>query len=64
MIISKNPEKMEQGVLVLHLLKEEEIFRTFEDKLVTLLNQSSEQNFNDIEIKVGNDKENNIVKDQ
>ena len=64
MSISKNPEKMEQGVLVLHLLKEEEIFRTFEDKLVTLLNQSSEQHFNDNEIKVGNDKENDSVKDQ
>ena len=45
----------------LNLLKEEERLRTFEDKLVKLLNQRSEQNFNDIKIKVGNDKENNIV---
>ena len=46
----------------LKFLKEEEILITLQDKLVKLLNQSSEQNFNDIEIKVGNGKENDIIK--
>ena len=47
-----------------NLLKEEERLKLLEDKLVKFLNQNSEQNFNDIEIKVGNDKENDNVKDQ
>ena len=47
----------------LNFLKEEERLISLQDKLVKLLNQSSEQSFNDIEIKVGNGKENDIVKD-
>ena len=46
----------------LNFWKEKEILRTFEVKLVKLLNQSSEQDFNDIDIKVGNGKENDIIK--
>ena len=45
-----------------NLPKKEERSRTLEDKLVKFLNQNYKQNFNDIEIKVGNDKENDIIK--
>ena len=43
------------------LLKEEEWLRTLEEKLVKFLNRNYEQNFNDIEIEVGNDIENDII---
>ena len=44
-----------------NLLKEEERLRTLEDKLVKFLNQNSEQNFDDIEIRVVNNKENDAL---
>ena len=45
-----------------NLLKEEERLRTLEDKLMKFLNQNSEENVDDIEIKSGNDKESDIKK--
>ena len=44
-----------------NLLKEEEELIIWKDKLVKFYNQNSEQSFNDLEIKVGNDKENGII---
>ena len=45
-----------------NLLKEEERLRSLEDKLMKFLNQNSKENDDDIEIKAGNDKENDINK--
>ena len=44
-----------------NLPKEEERLRTLEDKLVKFLNKNSEQNFDDIEIRVVNNKENDAL---